>query len=75
MFGILASADNIAENQFERLMGRQHTIAKVYPVSAQTLWNDIIDPSALAASMKGSLTYSGLPTEPAFLRVNALSFR
>lgn len=47
-------------------MGRKHTIAKIYPVSAQALWDDILDPNALAASMKGSLTYSGLPTEPVF---------
>jgi len=47
-------------------MSRKHTISKVYPVSAQVLWEDILDPSALADSMKGSLTYSGLPTEPVF---------
>ena len=47
-------------------MSRKHTISKVYPVSAQVLWDDILDPSALADSMKGSLTYSGLPTEPVF---------
>ena len=47
-------------------MRRSHAISKVYPVSAQTLWADIIDPSALAAYMKGALTYTGLPTEPVF---------
>ena len=47
-------------------MRRKHTISKVYPVSAQALWEDILDPNALADSMKGSLTYSGLPREPVF---------
>lgn len=47
-------------------MRRTQTISKVYPVSAQVLWEDILDPNALADSMKGSLTYSGLPTEPVF---------
>lgn len=47
-------------------MRRSHTISKVSPVSAQTLWADIIDPNALAASMKGTLTYTGLPKEPVF---------
>lgn len=47
-------------------MGRKHAISQVYPVSAQTLWEDILDPNALAESMQGSLTYSGLPKEPVF---------
>ena len=47
-------------------MGRTHTIAKVYPVSAQTLWADILDPVALAESMKGAFSYFGLPSEPVF---------
>jgi hypothetical protein len=47
-------------------MGRKHTVSKIYPVSAQVLWEDILDPNALAESMKGSLTYSGLPTEPVY---------
>lgn len=47
-------------------MGRKHAISQVYPVSAQTLWEDILDPNALAESMQGSLTYSGLPKKPVF---------
>lgn len=47
-------------------MRRTHTISQVYPVSADTLWQDILDPNALADSMKGALTYSGLPTKPVF---------
>lgn len=41
-----------------------HSISRAYPVNAQTLWQDILDPKALAASMQGSLTYVGLPKEP-----------
>jgi hypothetical protein len=47
-------------------MGRKHSISRVYPVNAQVLWHDILDPNALAASMQGSLTYVGLPREPVF---------
>lgn len=47
-------------------MGRKHKISHIYPVSARTLWADILDPNALAASMKGSLSYCGLPMEPVF---------
>jgi hypothetical protein len=47
-------------------MGRTYTVSKVYPVSAETLWADILDPNSLAESMKGALSYSGLPSEPVF---------
>lgn len=45
-------------------MGKQATISREYPVSAQTLWEDLLDPVALAESMKGAISYVGLPTEP-----------
>ena len=47
-------------------MGKTHEITRDYPVSAQTLWADILDPTALAESMKGAITYEGLPTEPVY---------
>ena len=47
-------------------MARKHSISRVYPVRAATLWNDILDPIALAESMDGALTYVGLPSEPVF---------
>ena len=45
-------------------MGQQTRIERTYNVSAETLWQDLLDPIALAESMKGALTYDGLPTEP-----------
>lgn len=47
-------------------MARKHTISRVYPVSAEVLWQDILDPRALAESMTGALSYSGLPEDPVF---------
>ena len=45
-------------------MGKTTAISHDYAVSAQTLWEDLLDPNALAESMKGAITYVGLPTEP-----------
>ena len=45
-------------------MRKQYTLSEIYPVSIQSLWTDILDPNALAESMKGAISYSGLPTEP-----------
>lgn len=47
-------------------MGQKHTVTRDYPVSAAALWADILDPAALADSMKGVVTYEGLPTEPVY---------
>ncbi len=45
-------------------MSKQATITRNYAVSAERLWTDILDPNALADSMKGAVTYVGLPTDP-----------
>ena len=45
-------------------MGRQTTIQRDYAISAADLWTDLLSPAALADSMKGAVTYIGLPTEP-----------
>jgi hypothetical protein len=47
-------------------MAIQGEITKDYPVSIQTLWDDILDPTALSESMEGSVSYEGLPTEPVY---------
>lgn len=47
-------------------MVRKHSISRIYPVSAETLWNDILDPRALDEAMDGAVTYDGLPSEPVF---------
>ncbi len=47
-------------------MGHKHTISRDYPVSIETLWADILDPTSLSDSMKGVVTYEGLPTEPVY---------
>ncbi|MEL7480423.1 MAG: SRPBCC family protein [Pseudomonadota bacterium] len=47
-------------------MPKTRAITRDYPVSAEILWADILDPAALAASMEGALTYEGLPSEPVF---------
>ena len=47
-------------------MGRKHEISRRYPVSAETLWADILDPTALAEAMDGAVTYVGLPSEPVY---------
>lgn len=45
-------------------MPKTHSVTQTYGVSAETLWQDLLDPHALAESMKGSITYIGLPTNP-----------
>ena len=45
-------------------MRKQYTISEIYPVSIQTLWADILDPGALVDSMKGAISYIGLPADP-----------
>ena len=45
-------------------MGKRTSITRDYAVSAQTLWDDLLNPDSLAESMKGAVTYVGLPTEP-----------
>lgn len=45
-------------------MGKQTIIQREYAVSAETLWVDLLSPTALAESMLGAITYVGLPTEP-----------
>lgn len=45
-------------------MGKQATITRPYSVSAETLWQDLLDPNALTESMQGAVTYIGLPTTP-----------
>ena len=45
-------------------MDPQFSISRDYPVSAQVLWADLIDFSALAASMMGELSYEGIPEGP-----------
>ena len=45
-------------------MRKQYKVSETYPVSIEMLWRDILDPTALADSMKGAISYSGLPTEP-----------
>ncbi len=45
-------------------MRKQYTISEIYPVSIQRLWADILDPGALADSMKGAISYIGLPADP-----------
>ena len=45
-------------------MSKQYIISEDYPVSIDRLWRDILDPNALADSMKGAISYEGLPTEP-----------
>lgn len=47
-------------------MGMKHKITRDYPVDIDILWADILDPKALADSMKGAVTYEGLPTEPVY---------
>ena len=47
-------------------MTKSYQISEDYPVNIETLWNDILDPQALADSMKGRVTYIGLPSEPVF---------
>ena len=45
-------------------MRKQYKVSEIYPVSIEMLWRDILDPTALADSMKGAISYSGLPSEP-----------
>ena len=45
-------------------MGKQATVTRTYSVSAETLWQDLLDPNALAESMRGAITYIGLPRDP-----------
>ena len=45
-------------------MSKQASLTHVYNVSAETLWQDLLDPNALAESMQGAITYVGLPREP-----------
>lgn len=47
-------------------MGRKHKISREYPVGIETLWADILDASSLADSMKGAVSYEGLPVEPVY---------
>ena len=47
-------------------MGRKYQVSQDYPVSAQVLWDDILDPQALSNSMEGQIHYEGLPTEPVY---------
>lgn len=47
-------------------MNSSYQICRDYPVDLETLWADILDPTALADSMKGAVTYEGLPTEPVY---------
>lgn len=45
-------------------MRKQYELSDIYAVGIEALWRDILDPVALSDSMKGSISYSGLPSDP-----------